>query len=202
MKLDTALYQLKNHTLPFLATHPLVLSGASQSGVLTRYLNFHDAALGGNEGFRLDSFPMQSTYQPIDGVGHRAVQVHNVRMIPSAEDVDVSEIEPYVLDGSGPDLMVTGQLSACVFVIRREPGRMLVAHIQPGGMRQTGAMLKQTIKLMGRLGRYGRATHVFGLGDYNPRAHVVGIRKGGTWQIFAQNVASGAGPVQRAMQIA
>ncbi len=201
MKLDTALYQLKNHTLGFLQAHLLSLAGSAQSGPRVNYLCYYDNAQGPNEGFAISTFPYATTYQALDYKVYKALHVHSVRMIPQTEHLDLSDIEPYVLDGTGPDLMVTAQLSGCVFAIRQEPGRLIVAHIQPGGTRQSGAMLRQTVKLVGRFANYGRVTHVFGVGDYNPRAHLVGIRKGGTWEIYAQSVASGSGPVQRAMRI-
>src|SRR5690606_42153834 len=138
--------------------------------------------------------------QALDYKVNKALHVLSVRMIPHTEHLDLSDIEPYVLDGTGPDLMVTAQLSGCVFAIRQEPGRLIVAHMQPGGTRQSGALLRQTVKLVGRFANYGRVTHVFGVGDYNPRAHLVGIRKGGTWEIYAQSVRRGTGRLRRAMR--
>jgi hypothetical protein len=201
MKLDTVLYQLQHHTMAFLQSHVLTLHGAALSGPRINYLCYHDGAQGANEGFQIAPDPLITPLQGIDHMVYKAIKVHSVRMIKSSEDFDVSDLEPYVLDGTGADLMVTGQLSGCVFAIRQEPGRLIVAHVQPGGNRQPGAMLRQTIKLMGRFANYGRVTHVFGRGDYHGRAHVLGVRKGGTWQIFAQEVASGSGPVVRAMRI-
>jgi hypothetical protein len=207
MKLDTALYQLKNDPVTFLRSNFLSISGHSQSAARLYYFGYYDnftQALGTNEGFKFapDNFLAASYTAGIDGKSITAVSAHNVRMIPSAEDVDLSDIESYVLGGAGPALMVTGQLSGCVFVVQQIPAGLVVAHIQPGGKRQSGPMLRETIRLMGRFRGHGRVTRVFGIGkDYPVRAHVVGIRTGATWHLYAQQVASGKGPVTGSVRI-
>ncbi|MGV2334359.1 MAG UNVERIFIED_CONTAM: hypothetical protein LVR18_09665 [Planctomycetaceae bacterium] len=201
MKLDTALYQLKNFPVTFLRSNLLWIAGYHLSETRTYYFGYHDnftQAQGTNEGFKFapQNLFAASKTTGIDGKYSTALRVHNVRMIPKTEDVDVSDIEPYVLDGTGPDLMVTGQLSGCVFVVQQMPTGLVVAHIQPGGNRQSGDVLRETIRLMGRFRGHGRVTKVFGIGkDYSVRAHVVGIRTGGTWHLYAQQVATGTGPV-------
>lgn len=202
MKIDTALYQLKSNPVSFLGNNLLSISGVGQSGPKIFYFCYHDSlAPGVNEGFRLQSYPTNGPMTGIDGKRHTAMRVQNVRMNQNTEDLDVSDIEPYVLDGTGADVMVTGQLSACIFCVRQEPGRLIVAHIQPGGKRQTGKTLRQTLKLMGRFNGGNRITHVFGLGDYAIRANVIGFRTAGTWQLYAQKIASGNGPIQDSVQI-
>ena len=157
MKLDTALHQLKHRPLDFLGNNLLSISGRAQSGACPYYFGYYDnLGPGVNEGFKFQpGFPPPSTKTGIDGKRYTVKMVHSVRMNPSSEDLDVSAMDGYVLDATGPDIMVTGQLSACVFAIRREAGRLLVAHIQPGGRRQSGSMLRQTIKLMGRFSGNG-----------------------------------------------
>jgi hypothetical protein len=202
MKIDTALYQLKTNPMSFLSNNLLSISGVGQSGPKVFYFCYYDnIAPGVNEGFKMQSFPNNSVKTGIDGKSYTAIRVQNVRMNPNTEDLDVSDIEPYVLDGTGADVMVTGQLSACIFCVRQEAGRLIVAHIQPGGKRQTGKTLRQTLKLMGRFNGGNRITHVFGLGDYPIRAHVVGLRTGGTWRLYAQRINSGNGPIQDSVQI-
>jgi len=42
----------------------------------------------------------------------------------------------------------------------------------------------------------------FGIGaGYSTRAHVIGVRKGGAWNLYAQQVSSGSGPVTGSVQI-
>lgn len=210
MKLDTALNLLKAGPVPFLGTHLLAMAGSPTSQVLPYYFSHHQAPgghTGMGESFMFSNIPLAGGALAItggDGKLYTKMMVHNVRMNPNTEDLDISAIPAYVLDGTGPDIMITGQLSACIFAIRQEPGRLLVAHIQPGGGRQTATTLRQTIKLMGRLTHPpggGRVTHVFGIPDYPIRAHVVGIRQGGTWHVHAQCVSSGNGPITGALTI-
>jgi hypothetical protein len=204
MKVDTALMQLRTMPLVFLRNNLLVIAGGQQSGVSRYYFGYKDGTFtGANEAFRLTPDPAALDRQRAgaDGKMWTSFAVHNVRMIPSTEDVDVSDIEPYVLGGAGPDLMVTGQLSGCVLAVQSLGVSLAVAHIQPGGTRQTGSMLRQTVKLMGRFHGHGRVTHVFGLGDYPARAHVVGLRAAGGWRLYAQHVGSGLGPVTASTQI-
>jgi hypothetical protein len=207
MKLDTALYRLRTDPLGFLRSNLLSIAGASQSTARLYYFGFHDGFVRSamtNEGFKFapDRVFAASTTAGMDGKSTTAVSVHNVRMIPSTEDIDVSDIEAYTLGPGGPDLMVTGQLSGCVLAVQKQAANLVVAHIQPGGKRQTGPMLRETIRLMGRFRGHGRVTRVFGIGkDYSARAHVVGVRTGGAWHLYAQQVAGGTGPVTGSVQI-
>lgn len=202
MKLDTALYQLRQSPQTFLQNNLLNLAGDAVSGTRINYLSRYDGiGASVNEGFSISPTPRYSSSNGIDGKTHTAVSVHNVRMNKSTEDLDVSAIEPYVLAG-GPDIMVTGQLSACIFIVQQLGAQLVVAHIQPGGKRQTGTTLRQTLKLMGRFAGHGRVTHVFGLGDYSQRAYVVGIRQGGGWHLYGQRVTGGLSPtIQGVTQI-
>jgi hypothetical protein len=207
MKLDTALTLLKSGPVPFLGTHLLAMAGSPNSQVYPYYFSHHQGApshTGMGEYFKFDTVVPTGSIVGGDNKLYTKFNVHNVRMNPNTESLDISAIPAYVLDGGGPDMMITGQLSACIFAIRQEPGRLLVAHIQPGGGRQTGQMLRQTIKLMGHLvipGGGGRVTHVFGLPDYPARAYVLGLRTGGAWHIYAQCVATGNGPITNSLMI-
>lgn len=204
MKLDTALSMLRRDPMTFLRTNLVVMAGHGTTGVTYYYFGYQAGSIGVNEAFKFSptTASLDLSKAGIDGISSRLVHVHNVRMNRNNQDLDVSDIEAYVLDGTGPDIMVTGQLSACIFVVQQLPGGgLVVGHIQPGGSRQTGTTLRQTIKLMGRFHGHGRVTHVFGLGDYQPRAHVVGVRTAGTWHLFAQVIASGSGPVTASVQL-
>lgn len=211
MKLSTALMMLKGSPVPFLRMNLVQIAGAGVSGPQNYYFSHHQADphhTGMAEAFKFDTHFIGAgggvPVTGIDGQLYRMMSVHNVRMNPNTEGLDISDIPAYVLDGTGPDVMVTGQLSGCVFAIRQEAHRLLVAHVQPGNGRQDGPLLRQTIRMMGRLhhaGAGGRVTHVFGIPDYNARAHVIGVRTGGTWHIYAQCVTTGMGPITASSMI-
>jgi hypothetical protein len=207
MKLDTALNLLKAAPPSFLGTHLLSMAGSPLSQVYLYYFSHHQAPghhTGMGESFKFDTIPPTAGAISITGGDNKLytkMSVHNVRMNPCTESLDISAIPGYVLDGSGPDIMITGQLSACVFAIRQEPGRLIVAHIQPGGGRASGPMLRQSIKMTGHFAGGGKVTHVFGMPDYTSKAYVAGIRTGGTWHIYAQCVTSNNGPITGSVTI-
>jgi hypothetical protein len=207
MKLDTALTLLKSGPVPFLGTHLLAMAGSPNSQVYPYYFSHHQGATGHTgmgELFKFDTIAPMGSIVGRDNKLYTKFNVHNVRMNPNTEPLDISAIPAYELDGGGPDIMITGQLSGCVFAIRQEAASLLVAHIQPGGGRQAAPMLRQTINLMGRLagpGGGGRVTHVFGVPDYPARAYVLGLRTGGAWHIYAQCVATANGPITNSLMI-
>ncbi|HTN47390.1 MAG TPA: hypothetical protein VL098_13655 [Flavipsychrobacter sp.] len=69
----------------------------------------------------------------------------------------------------------------------------VAAHIQPGGNRGNGSELRSKIKNEGRFKDHPNTTPVvFGIGDYQGYAYVVGVRSGSQWQLFGQ-IVSGPG---------
>jgi hypothetical protein len=116
------------------------------------------------------------------------VPVHAVRMIPKIEAIVLNQLEGYLLDGNGPDLMITGQLTRCSFVMRQQGNDVVCIHIEPGGVHPTSANLKTEIVNNGAFAHYpGALTRVFGLPDYAIYAYVLGIRRAGVWEIWAQH---------------
>jgi hypothetical protein len=104
---------------------------------------------------------------------------HSVKMFESNKPHD---IVIYRLAGTGPDLMVTGQLSGCSFAIRDNGnGSMDVAHIRPNAQ-LTSEILQSTLQ------RTGAWHIVYGREDYSSqrRASIIGVRVGIQWQIYAQ----------------
>lgn len=182
MKASTALYQLKTFPETFLRNNLLIIAGVKTSGIINNYyIESKDSANSSyNEAFKFTNF---SSAENKD-----TVAVHNVRMIPISEDFKYTEIESYPLTG-GPDLMITGQLTGCTFVTANSGGSTLVAHIQPGGSRGSGQELRDKVLKDGRFKNYPNQTvSVFGVGDYQGAAYVVGVRIGGQWQLYGQMV--------------
>lgn len=84
---------------------------------------------------------------------------------------------PYPLNTTGCNLMITTQLSGCCIVIFPGAGTVSVAHLQPTG--ETGDALRNRLKGMG--------LKVYGITDYAGfRAAFIGVRKGGEWKFYAQ----------------
>lgn len=116
------------------------------------------------------------------GHGGHAFPAHSIHM-----DVGAGAMAFYTLGAAGPNIMVTGQLSGCSFVM--VPGAVLgqvdVAHVQPHGM--SGQILHGA--LTGAIAHaqvYG-ASATRGNYDGNDRAaSIIGVRTGAIWRIYAQ----------------
>lgn len=183
MKASTAIYQLKTYPEVFLRNNLLIIAGSKTSGVINDY--YIESKESGNssynEAFKFTNFS--------NAENREKVRVHNVRMIPLAEEFKHTEIEPYQLS-SETDIMITGQLTGCTFVSANAGGTTLVAHIQPGGSRGSGQELRDKILKNGRFKNYpNQSVNVFGVGDYQGAAYVVGVRIGGQWQLYGQMVS-------------
>jgi len=104
---------------------------------------------------------------------------HSVKMFQSDRPHDIGV---YRLPAGGPNLMVTGQLSGCSFAIRENgDGTLDATHIQPSRNVPAG-LLNRTLK------RTGEWTEVYGRENYSAahRASIIGVRRAGSWRIFAQ----------------
>jgi len=193
MRPETALYQLGRYPAVFLRNYAILISGSAVSGLRNVQFGHHTTQPRGagapNEAFKFGQPVVQSTTSTPE-----TVAVHNVRMIPNTESIDLADLEAYTLGGGGPDIMVTGQLSDCSFAVLSAGGNHLVAHVQSGGVRVRPAELKAILQQTGRFhGHAGqRLTRVFGRGDYTFFASVLGVRVVDQWQIYAQHF-TGAG---------
>ena len=196
MQPSTALYQLKIMPKEFLDNNFVMIAGRAVSGDAQSYIGVHPAF---DPTEKLAS-GAASEYFAIDANGPNmpkahAFKAHNVRMIRSSEELDFGAIEGYALGSTGSDYMITGQLSGCAFVVLGSGASLTVAHIQPGGKRGTGAKLKQTLEESGRFAdSKDPLTKVFGSGDYQAYAHVMGVRRGSGWEIYGQEYIGMPGP--------
>ncbi len=88
----------------------------------------------------------------------------------------------------GPDLMLTSQLTGCMFGIgSNAAGNRLVSHIQPDGTNANLANRRTDLTNATNLG-YTNVDRTFVKGnDYQEQAMIVGIRRNGQWQIYAQH---------------
>lgn len=91
----------------------------------------------------------------------------------------------------GPDVMVTTQLTGCTFGIGSDVnGNRLVSHIQPPEAFKDPAGRKRLVSHAVTAGFEGGELHSTFNRDngYQYEAVVVGLRRNGQWQIFAQHV--------------
>ena len=94
----------------------------------------------------------------------------------------------------GADLMVTTQLTGCAIPFHLNGATLVAAHVQPAGMAED---MTSTVRANGQLTQAPNLTGVFGArptkaddplnyvkdGYYN---YCIGVRKGGSWDLYAQ----------------
>jgi hypothetical protein len=206
MKSTTALYQLKHMTESFLGSNVLRIAGKSTSGVTNFKFGKYSPSMTGfpqgaqkpNEYFSFDPYGMTLT-ETIN------VRVHNVRMFQKSEKgFSVDAMESYSLGGEGVEIMVTGMLSDCVFCTQGLDTSPVVAHIQPRPQEQLGAVaMHQSIIRNGKFKfhdgsidrSYGRVQSGQHHKRYAAYSYVVGVKIGGRWRIYGQQVGGSAGPI-------
>ncbi len=190
MNITDALFQLRSNPQAFLSNNRLKIAGGNQDGIETFFFGYKDDRFDNYFKFEKDSGCMIKKAGN-DGLAYRALRVHNIRMNPRTEDFELDQIPGYRLDNNGPDIMITGQLNACSFVVMEDRlnGGYLVAHLQPGGNRPQGAELRNVVRDTGAFGDNGNVSVVYGLGDYPSFASIIGIRDGANWHIYGQSLS-------------
>lgn len=131
-----------------------------------------------------ESFEMRANGGPMMAVGfgngEHPFDAHSVHM-----DVGLPNMGFYRL-GAGVNIMVTGQLSGCSFVmIPAGAGQVDVAHVKPSA--QTGQNLYDNIVANNPNAQIYGAAGTRGNYDSDDRvASIIGVRSGGGWKIYAQ----------------
>jgi hypothetical protein len=139
-----------------------------------------------------ESFKIGSNAAAI-GAGAQTVNANSIYMVPHADMPPLNQIDGYLLDQNGPDLMLTGMLSGCSFIMKPNADRSTIrcAHLQPpSGAGQGEALNTRCINTAGFKQDPGPVI-VFGRTNYpdtqgGRSATVLGVRRGAVWQIFAQ----------------
>ena len=137
---------------------------------------------------------LRVTFDPgVIGPDPQMVQAHSVCMVSSANMGPLNQIAGYLLDHTGPDLMFTGMLNGCSFVMKATPDRSRVrcAHLRPPPGEAGSALHTACVNTGAFAGDAGAVT-VFGRNSYLPppglarSATVLGVRRAGAWEIYAQ----------------
>jgi len=179
----------------FLKNYPVRIFGdAGASGVANYTMVNYGASMrpgsimGKFNQHATESFAIRSAAAMLGvGPGHngKAFIAHSIHM-----DVGTAAMGFYLLGAGGPNIMVTGQLSGCSFVMvpAALPGQVQVAHVQPllaGG--QTGRALYQQVTAgVPNAQVYGAAETTGNYDAHDRAASIIGVRTGGQWVIYAQ----------------
>jgi hypothetical protein len=177
----------------FLKRYPVRIFGATAASGVAQYVLSNRAAsfrpgriLGTLNMHATESFDIRSAAIVVGpGGGHR-FQAHSVHM-----DVGTAAMGFYRLDGAGPNIMLTGQLSGCSFVMMPAGvGSIDVAHIKPHQI-SGKAMHANLGGAFANAAIYGDSTQG-GFYDSDSRVvSIVGVRSGGQWRIYAQKQKPG-----------
>lgn len=195
MQPSTAFALMRRIPEGFLETYPLSrINGGSANGpvqmVMGHSEDAHQWASPGQPPPEVWAIEPQS-YGGVSVSDQHAFVAYNLRMIKSTEPVNKGAIDHGRLDGTGPDVMVTGTLTGCTLIFQSNAGRtdIRLSHIQPGGSRGTGSAEEADIRANGVLNG-AAGTHFFGPSDFTPEqygANVIGFRSAaGDWSIYAQ----------------
>lgn len=176
------LTKLKNDPVKFLKQNVLGIAGQGPG--------FKDCFLqervGGAPGELSISNVQLQNLGPNESVKFSAYSVE----MQTFASVDVTQIKPFILGSSGPDIMVTGQLSGCSFcMMPHKNGQELVcAHIQPQIPGNHAKALQESLAKDGRFaGLPDGEIVVYGKKDYKDfRTTILGVRKNGRWAIYTQ----------------
>lgn len=169
-----------------LGTILVTIAGSPQPSAVIRYYMVSYPRNG------RDSFKVSSDQGTL-GPGAVAFDAHSIQMVPHANLPPLNQINGYLLDNTGPDLMVTGMLNGCSFVMKANAQRTTVrcAHLQPSAAPGGGELLNtQCINSAAFAGDAGPVV-VFGRNNYPVTAGgrsctVVGVRRLGVWALYAQ----------------
>lgn len=167
----------------FLRKHPILNTFDCAAHGQTRAYFRNDRADALRPGSKLGTWKFHTTesfnLESISGAnkyGH-AFPVHGVFTGQSSQAP-----QWYVLDATGPAMMLTAKLTGCTFVARAAAGGSVeVTHLQPD--QESGLDLNRRMKGPGNAA-YGRLRYEFDKRSIN----VVGVRAGGRWQIWAQKL--------------
>jgi hypothetical protein len=185
-----AFMSLTNNSEHFLKRYPTRIFGDVNASAAAQYAleNRGDSArpgsiLGTHNFHTTESFNIRATASGLHAANSHIFMAHSIHM-----DLGAAAMGFYRLDGTGPNIMVTGQLSGCAFVIQPAGGNDLdVAHIKPTGG-TTGAVLAANMTAAHPGAFVYGATAGRGFYDSGDRkVSIFGFRDaGGVWTLYAQ----------------
>jgi hypothetical protein len=210
-----ALQSLLQDPQTFLQENILSIAGGSTDKITDMFIGYHLSPATG-QGAPKGTYKIalsSASLVPTDVYQYKA---HNVHMVGKDDNTyNKADLQGYALGPStpnDPNLMITGQLSGCSFVVLDlgQARNVLVTHIQPNSKTARGdaAALKPDLATNGHF--HGHATtavtKVFGGDgqDYDPRtqyAYVVGVRKNNKWEIYGQVTAGTSNQAMRIVKV-
>ena len=183
----------------FLRKYPVRIFGHTGASGTWRYYLLNrsqskrpGSVLGNLRMHDTESFEIRANGGPMMAVGfgngEHPFDAQSVHM-----DVGLPNMGFFRLGAGGSNIMVTGQLSGCSFVmIPAGPGQVDVAHVKPAG--QDGKALFDNIAINNPNAQIYGAAGTKGNYDSDDRvASIIGVRAGAGWTIYAQKQLQASG---------
>ena len=201
MDAAAALVQITTNPDYFLQWYSIQINGSTaNSAVMQYYIATRDGAavqrmqrpgrtLGTLRMHNIRNFSMSSQQNQLDPGDRTQFSAHSIQMV-NAGAVNLAALNGYnVLDNSGTNLIVTGQLTGCSFVALRVATGVLMTHIRPIGT--TPTQLEIDLRNNGAFAGNAGAITVYGANtNYNHNTQdvsIIGVPRSPTqWRIFCQ----------------
>lgn len=189
-----ALTSLTAHPRTFLKRYPVRIAGANlPSGVVPYWIWYWQASQRPGSVLKTlrmhatDAFRM-SSQAVMAGPNPHNFNAHSVFMAQSNVPIVLYPIAV----GAAPNILVTGALSGCSFIVNTgpNPGDIACAHLQPNGEsgHQLHARLKPLYNYVYGLERYDHTIPTLGGPRRDRNVTIIGVRVGGRWKIYAQKM--------------
>jgi hypothetical protein len=183
------------HPRTFLRHYPVRIAGANlPSGVVPYWIWYWQASE--RPGGVLRTLHMHATdayrissQAAMAGPHAHNFNAHSVYM----EQSNVAPVALYQIPaGTPPNILVTGALSGCSFIVDvgPNPGDIACAHLQPNGEdgHQLHARLKPNYNYVYGLEKYDHTAQTPSGPLRDRNVTIIGVRIGGNWKIYAQKL--------------
>lgn len=173
----------------FLRKHRISIAGTKDDGPITFYmivdsgdLIFEDQLLNPHPlGFPVVGYKLTSDTNSDYGAKMRGTM--SIKMHGKGNPADAAGVISKLVPLQG-NVVVTGMLTGCTFVIRKQPAGVSATHLQPPG---DGNVLQNLVA-----GWNIPGVTLYGKRNYGTSyTHVIGFGGGGNWQFYAQKSGSG-----------
>jgi hypothetical protein len=186
----THLNALRGSPLKYLKERRIVIGGGDRGGKSGDQSWGIDYKLGSTD---VVFFNANATTKPLFKAHAVAMHCYDGKKTPASKDalgaLASDKLPFYELNDKGSDLMMTGQLTFCAFVMLKKGNRIFCTHVEPGkDAMKTGADLDKELSAKGLFDGHTEKLVVFGKTKYpDPDvAYIVGVRTSGKWAIYAQ----------------
>lgn len=181
-----ALTQLCTDPVSFLKKHIVWIDAPNTTGLGYQWFGIHHTVtMGEKAGEFHPSFRFSAV--SIGMAEPTYLMAHTVQQKPHTPETNLQQLSAYHVLG-GSNVLLLGELKGSSIAALSVVGQLFVAHLSGSEQASEALQMKRELTQKGRFyGHIARPlTRVFGKGDYQYTAQVIGIRMGRTWEVYAQ----------------